>query len=530
MVGGLPAYQACLRGSGDTTYLSDGAVGHTSIFECAEVPEQTLGFISGLSFYVRARATAVVPGTQLDCSIDFGFGPIAVISFNPADTNWTVMQVRLHYDGVNRLTTALLGSLVPQVTVQTGFPPGPNPDTFQVSEIWLDVEYCDTLEYYDPIAFAQIPSTVAYVYLNWNSQGTAPATLVPATGFLKIEDASAVDYRRFHRSNAITAPRTLADDFDSEICQRVTLISNFDTIDGCVYRIAILEDGQHSVWLNIVRSGGVDYLGLISGTLNVDVLSQYYVTTPLTGGLISTVSRHFHLLVNRQDSVGQVQVFLDYGETPVLQFPYDQFATTANNRLEFGTGEIGHWTNQITAHVDFVSWRHWQARGARFADWCPEFSEVNRVSVDVVDPYTAYPVTLPSPYPLGQRVGQSDYCCSLAVVNNAEYSWTKQTWWLPAGYSSCNVAVTYRMDAVGTVAEFLIQRTDDHMYWNQAATNWLVATTAVTMPNSMLRTTQVIATGVTPTAGKGITVQIRPVLGTGLGNLKIYHVQLIPVV
>jgi len=198
--GGIAAWQACLRGSGDDTYIYDGTTGHISTFDCQAAQGQQEGFVSGLVLRVRARTTSMPFGPwgiQLDCSVDFGAGPVLAISFHPTDTNWTDLQYRWSWDGAARLTTAGLAALQAHLLVQAGFPGGL--EHFQISEMWLEVEYCDTLEYYDPITFAQIPSTMAPFYLYWSALGTAAAAIDGATGMLLLTDASAVDYRRFYR-------------------------------------------------------------------------------------------------------------------------------------------------------------------------------------------------------------------------------------------------------------------------------------------------------------------------------------------
>jgi hypothetical protein len=525
LVGGTQAWQTCLRGSGDASYIYSGTFGQQCWITPWPAPGVQEGFVTGISFHCRVRTTAAAGGGQLDLYL-MGAGLTSTFSFIPTDDSWVDLHHRFHRDATwpagMRFSADFVNNLNVIAMVGAGFAP---PDRFEISEMWLVVEYCDTLEYYDPVTFPNIPSAMTQLYLLWSPSGTEAAVIDPGSGLLSIEDNSAADWRLFYRTYGAVS---LSHDMESEICQRVALTEVAGTLDGCCYRIA-LDDGTHSCWLAVVRSAGQYYLGLTSQDRDIDDLGDYFVVVPYHA--LDGTSDHLQLSIARWNASSLVQVYLNYADVPVLQHRYQQFSPTVTKALSFGTGDATHPGNQITALVDFVSWRHWQTQGARFADWRAEFSEVNRVDVDGADPYLVRPVALPAPYPAGSTTPQqSPYCCSIQVSDNTEWSSIKQPWWLPTGYSTCDITIQYRMDTLGTTGEFLVQRTDDHLYWNQAFSNWVTLHTAVPLPCSLLRTTLTVATGVTPTVARGIIVWVRSALGSVPGQIKLYHVHLKPIV
>jgi hypothetical protein len=124
------------------------------------------------------------------------------------------------------------------------------------------------------------------------------------------------------------------------------------------------------------------------------------------------------------------------------------------------------------------------------------------------------------------EVGQSQQCCALEITDATKQCEIKQYWQFPDVVTDYSIKLEYRMTVFGATAELLLIRTSDMMYWDQGTTSWVVAMTAVTIPNSMLRTqSAALVSGViSGVANDSLIVRIRTTLGTPAHTFLLYKV------
>lgn len=194
--GAASAWEACLRGSGDASYISSAILNDVCQFVVAVGTVPSPGFVSGITLHYRIISTVetripkVLPtilhnGVSLVCS-EYG-----------ADTTRSdeVQKLSGYNDGSpHRFSAADVADLVVQFEVSTA----PGSGEFQLSEAWLVVEFCDTREYYDPVGTAATPDAITG-YLVWNTVG-GEAQSISASDLLYFEDTSNVDLRSYWRS------------------------------------------------------------------------------------------------------------------------------------------------------------------------------------------------------------------------------------------------------------------------------------------------------------------------------------------
>lgn len=471
---GPSAWESCLRGSGDATYIVDNVINHVCqlVVQQGSVPQY--GFVSSIRLHYRAQYTATLLGPNvIEPSLIHNGNTITGALWSPSNHNWTDVYYDKFwaYDPMTptRFVAADLADLT--LSFRIGFSPADG--DMRISEAWLDVEFCDAVEYYDSTTMATTPDAVPG-YLAWNTAGAQAQAFI--LGGLYFEDISPVDYRTYWRDLALYQYPTA-----TEVTMDVRLIdAGVTPASVCVARLAQVDDGSRSVWLTVVQSGGAWYLGLVSGSVNVDDITAYITTSLLTAAEIADMN-YIALQIDRNEDPGSPgQVVVEFNHAVRLIADYRDFAATTTQQIGFGTGDATHVSMaDASVFLNFFAWRHYQVAGPRFVGWEQDCGGTNAVVPNSTDYAICKIQPAPGPY-LGMQVGQSNYCCELVVQDPAELCSVYQIHKLPGTAQLWDVHTEYRMTAPGVGAVMLIQRLSDFQYWDELNTVWSVP--EVTIP------------------------------------------------
>lgn len=511
---GTSGWEAVQRGSGDATIIHANNVGDTSTFVCGDGWAPPVGFISAVVLHVRARATDSGGAPVLDLLVlQDGVNQVAY-TWNVADTLWHDFEIRVREDWVSaaRFAAADLDNLGVGVEITTATAAG----HFEVSEAWLEVETVEKAERYDPY-FAALPDAVPGPLL-WFTAGTQAAALT-ADNFLSITDASAVDYRNYYRSVL-----SYDENYNSEIETRLSFTSLPGAGTYAVYYLAVLEDMYRSVHLMLFIAGGVQYIGLTDSSRDHNNPAAYLATYALSfaGG----VSRHLRLRINRDpepSALGQVDVFVDYGDTPVMSVPYIDFSGFAGQVILFGSGDMTTPLAQSTALVDFVAWDHWR-RTELFPGWRTTTVRTNQILPNAIDTEIVTLRTIPI---AGITAGQSNQCCQL-IINDPGYAcFVEQFWTVMDAAHQYDLVVDYKVDTVGKQLAVTVQRTSDYYYWNTGLSAWQAALITATLPTWATRLRTTVMQDIQTATPDVLLVRIsHDLMGPGAYNAYLYKVGL----
>ena len=482
------------RGSGDAYRIQGDQSSQKGYFHCGAGWMPYYGEISAITLYYRMRLdtpgqSATAYATLLRNGIEQFQNGLLVLT----NTTWVDGSVRVPHDYITgtRWNPEFVGDLGVGMFLWTP----PVLGHVEVSELWLEVEYLDSTTVYDPSLNPVLPDFVTGD-LQWVTNGTQLATIT-ASERLQIFDNDPVDYRSYERTELY-----YPEQYVTEIETRLTFFFvPFLVHTGFFYYIAAYDTHERSVYLVLYNIGDHYFVGLIGAGLDPDDPSAYlasYQIDPFVGEDI-----YFRLVVDRDvdfdsDPPGHVRVYLDYTDNAVLDVPYVDFPVTAANRLLFGTGDplTGLTVDRSGVRVDYFAWRHYKKHGETFDRWRDIELGNNKVEADEGDPYIWKPVHIVPP---GVTAGQSDYACKLEVADATEECSIRQYWqMLEESPRTYDLDVSYRMDVLGSDACVVVQRRSDHWYWDDIGKVWQAASTFVTLPNQMNRTTLTGAmTGIT---------------------------------
>jgi hypothetical protein len=449
-------------------------------------------------------------------------------TYIPGDTTWQNIRLKLvgHVPGgiPTRFATADVADLT--VAFDVTVAPGPG-EEIQVSEAWLDIEFCDVPEYYDPVTTGLTPDGLAG-YLTWNTDG-AEAQAILLAGVLYFEDTSAVDFRRYWRSLEQYRYPT-----DTEITLDFFGFG-FGAVAPdatCVIRLAKVEDGARSIWLTLVQDRVLGvfqwHLGLTGGGLDINDVTTYLAAHQLTDDEINALN-YVKLDICRNEDPGMPGIVsVELNHEPVLTAFYRDFPITAAQSMGFGTGDPGDAGafGQAT-FLNFWAWRHYQAAGPKFTAWEQDIGTTNTVVQNSTDYAIVKPMAVPGPY-LGQQVGQSNYCCELAVADPTALCSVYQLWRFPDAVTAYDLFLDYRVTVFGQTAEVLVQRVSDFQYWDEATQAWVVGQISRTLPAAMTRqyryaTMTNILSGV---VGDNLLIRVRCIGGSPAHSVMVYKVLL----
>lgn len=528
-IGEPSAWESCIRGSGDTSYIHDDVLAHVAQLTVAQGTVPTFGFVSGLVVCFRYRVTNVAGGPTIGVSLIHNALTESGYTYTPADTTWQDIRLKLVGHVPGGIPTRFVSADVADLTIAFDVTVAPGPgEEIQVSEAWLDVEFCDVPEFYDPVTTGVTPDAMAG-YLAWNTDG-AEAQAILLAGILYFEDTSNVDFRRYWRGLEQYRYPT-----DTEITLDFWCLGFGGVAPDatCVLRLAKVEDGARSIWLTLVqdRTGlGVFqwHLGLTGGGLDVNDVTTYIASHQLTTAETGALN-YVKLNICRDEDPGMPGIVsVEMNHEPILTAHYRDFPVTAAQSMGFGTGDPGDaGAFGQAAFLNFWAWRHYQAAGPKFAAWEQDVGTTNTVVQNSTDYAVAHFVPVPGPY-LGMQVGQSNYCCELAVVDPAALCSVYQLWRFPDAVTAYNLFLDYRVTVFGQAAEVLVQRTSDFYYWDQAIQNWVAGQISTTLPAAMTRqyghaTMTNILSGVDP---DGLLIRIRCIGGAPAHSVMVYKVLL----
>jgi hypothetical protein len=508
-------WEAVLRSSGDSSYISSSTLGHQYSFVCGDGTFPVRGFVTGIVIHYRVRQTVAGAGADVGVTLSHG---AAVSPPGPAvalTNSWTTLVYRYRVDWVSgvrfsRSDVQDLGFVIEVLTA-------PSSGEVQCSEAWVEVEYTTMPEFYDPAGLV-LPNAIVGD-LTWSTSGGQSAALL--ADYLYMSDSSAVDWVNFYR----TIPE-FGSDFVTEVQTALIIIPPIN--NECNLYIASVEDGSRSIHLTLVTDASGTYVGLTGEGLDHDDVSSYLDLTVSDPGGTSYYT--YTLRIDRStppDPIGVVEVFTDFDfSSPVLSVPYTSFPSTTNTQLLFGTGEATFFTSTTDAVLDYISWES-KKKNHTFPKWETIYTGSNSVQADTTD----YDIVKFFNIPVANILaGQCDSCCKLVVADPAETCEVFSYWqFLEAAPTTYEVAVDYKMDVFGTEAELLIQRTSDYYYWNQGGSAWQAASSTITLANSMTRTrvTAVMDTISVPTIPENLIIRVRRKTAAGPSyNVYLYKVKL----
>lgn len=497
---GPTAYEAVLRGSGDTSYLSSSTGADVSDFVCGSGPAPPLGFVAAVIVRLRARTTDTTGGPQIKLDLLRSGAPVgAGVTFTYTNTNWQDQELRYVADPATaaRFLSSGLGALGARVTTATA----PTTGALRVSALWLEVEWVRSPEAYDP----QTTSTPDALLgdMAWSTTGTQTASA--ATGELVIQDTSAADWREYTRSIL-----EYGSDYITEVAARLR-VSTTAPGTAFIFRIARLLDGAYDIDLCAFQEGTTPYIGLISGSADRSDPTAYLATYQLD----VTTTHHYRLVVDRFGDPGgslNVQVLVDYADMPVMEVLYTKFSTTATTELRFGSGDAALLSGLSTATVDFFEWWHYDRTGD-WRYWYTIATGTNDVLINTADPFIVKPITITPP---GIQTGQSERCCALVVSDLLEECSVRTYFPVPSGAGTYDLTVDYRIDTFSENAKVSVQRTSDHYYWNDGGSVWQAAATDVTLPYAPTRTRTTFMTGITTATPDQLIIKFRNDVGAAL--------------
>jgi len=522
--GAPTSWEAVGHESDDSSYVSTSTAAQLSDFFCGSGWEPEVGRIMAVTVHYRIgqldpfnsgigsiQFTVVQNGTPRNA------GSVAL----PAGVPWIDGEIRIREDWTS--TTRFTSAEVTNLGVGVNSSVIPTNGELRVSRLWLEVEYVDSIMFYDPYD-GVLPDAIAGDR-SWSTSGTQSVVL---TGnYLLISDSSVADWRDFTFS--ISDPLTFRQDYITEIEIRITVAAVAPASDVYVCRLSSSIERLAFVELVAVRLGGIQYLGLTSPLLNPLAADEYLALYQYD---FEDEELHLRLKVDRDSdpsTYGQVGVYMNYDETPILQanfydFPAPTFITTTSDFASFGTPSPG--ASIARAQVDYVAWKHYKKRGGVFKSWVGwEFAE-NTINSNTTDGDIVKPVLIDPP---GITAGQSRRACELSVQRTSVICEIYQIERLPQpGPTTYKLGVVYKMDIAGVEGEVTVQRLSDLWYWNEAGSSWQSAYIAETLANQTTRTQAPVMTGMNvASAGDQIIVTVKRKTASGPAyKILVYKVYL----
>lgn len=505
-----PGWEAVLRGSGDTFYISSSTLNDASMFACGNTSVPELGIVSGLSIHFRHRATAV-GGGQVQLGLFRAGAPIAGSAGITPTTDWTDSVFRVAADPVTaaRFLSAGLDALGVAVITSVA----PTAGELQVSEMWLEVEWTLSPERYDPLTSAALPDAILGD-MTWNTNGVQFAAIV--ANQLQITDASAVDWRAYWR-----AMLEYGEPYVTEIATRL-IITTAMAGPAFIFRIVLVDDATHQIDLcAFIDAAGDEYIGLATGAADRSDPAAYLATYQVDW----TADHHYRVVIDRDDDLDNsqnVQVLIDYDPTPVMEVNYFLCTgSTGSAEIQFGSGSAALPVAQSVADIDFLDWWHYK-KVANWRYWYPTGIAANEVQVNATDTSIVTPITITPP---GITTGQSNTCCVLDVDDLTDECLVRTYFSVPDEFGTYNVAVDYRMATAAEDAVLVVQRTSDHYYWNNGGAAWQAAAASVTLTTSATRTRVTAMTDIQTPTPDNLIITVRNDVGAGAAHeVYIYKV------
>ena len=473
-------WEAVLRISDDTTYIGSNILSQKSGFYCSSINGPVGGSIMGLTLHYRIRRSEPSTGGSVDLQI-IQKGSIVhkVKTLSIISTDWEDGEIRIREDWVTakRFTSDDLVNMGVGVQINSV----PSSGSFDVSKLWLEVEYINGPYRYDPY-FGVLPDTIIGPLL-WGTFGTQPVALV--SDYLEITDLSNTDTRFYAFIDSSVGD--IREGYITEIETRSTVVI-LDPNPNCADAMVIgCMDLQQLLLVHTFRHNNIQYVGLLENGKNAEDINQYYAYAPLE---YNKKDIHYRLKIRRyinEPQKGRVQLFINYGNTPLLDIPYSTILASGigNAWYLFGTTDVAR-IGQYK--LDYFSWCLYKDGGGLSAkNWTAFDQNVNMIKLDEGDSDINKLKKIPL---AGVTAGQSNYACKFAIND-----WTEDCHISQLFADSKGNPITYSLDLdykddaeIAVTGEIIVQRCSDLWYWDNVGKAWVSGFTSVTFPSSTPRT------------------------------------------
>lgn len=516
-----PGWEAVLRTGDDTTYIGSQTAAQKSTFYCASIHRPVGGTIMALTLHYRIRRSTPSIGGSVNLIItQNGFERI-VDTVSPVGTAWTdgVVRVREEWVTNQRFTSSDLRKMGLGVQINTV----PSHGGFEISKLWLEIEYLDGPYRYDPFC-GVVPNTIVGD-LKWATMGGQPAVVF--ANYLEIRDIVPIDFRAYYFTDPHTA--TVREGYISEVETRSTVIAvdpSPSSADVCLLGI---REKEFQITLNAFHVDGIQYLGLVDNLADPVVLNNYYAYAPFTYLGRDT---HYRLKIRRylhDPQKGRVQLFLDYDPTPIFDIPYSTIvgSTFASLRYEFSVSRSAFKTAQYK--LDYYAWKLYKdgSNGLTNQNWTSFDQDANSIKLDESDPDINKLKRLSL---AGVTSGQSNYACKFEVGDPTEDCRLSQVFADHEGAPTVyNLDVDYKDDlGAGFSGEIIVQRCSDLWYWDDVGKAWVAGFTSVTLPSSASRIkASAVVSGIINATPEDLLLTVNRNSGAiGPYNLWLYKVRL----
>lgn len=487
-VGAATSWEAVLRDSDDSSYITSNTAAQVSDFFCGAGYAPVGGRIMAVTMHYRMRGTT--PGGSVDVAIMQSGTPRSVGTVNLPGTSWVEGSVRIREDwtSTTRFTSPDVASLGVEVTVNTV----PASGALEVSKLWLEVEVVDHLNFYDPYD-GVLPDAIVGPKV-WIPSGTQPVSIT-GNNYLRFDDSSLSDEAIFYRTDPQVPWRS---DYITEYEGRLTF-SNLGA--GATEEFGVLgaiNDGLANAIILFVRLSGTLYIGIHSGQTGPYTDPANYIDLQP----FDFDGRDFHARVvfDRDQtpvSYGKIEVFIDYNDTPIVSaFFYD---APPSPSIPFSLVDAFGSTTDGTCYldVDYVAIRHYKKIGQTFKAWQEWDFGTNGIAANLTDLDIVKPVTINPP---GIQAGQSRYALELDVQDTPMLCEAFQIDTLPdPAPQTYKIDVDYKMDQAAVEGELVVQRTSDLWYWDETGGSWSSSYSSVTLVNSTTRNRFAAMTGINVT-------------------------------
>jgi len=479
------SWEAVRYGSGDDSFIYTATAGITSDFYCGSGWAPVGGRITAVTLHYRMRVsaatTANVNAIITQNSVQHVVGAPVVLT----NTTWQDGEIRVREDWTSgvRFTLAEVGALGAGLSMAVA----PGAGNIEVSQLWLEVEYIDSMSCYDPFDGA-LPDAIVGP-LNWITLGTAPTVISP-DNYLVITDASTTASKAYIHALPDMSQQ-FTPEYISEVETRFTLTDLSTTPDSYLATIFIILGSRASVAVGAAKIGGNYYLTYTDP--NFSSFPPTYTKTemfPYNGEDV-----HLRIVTDRDstpETYGHTQVFVNYSETPLLDIETAELVKMVVVAPLFLVNT--NTFSEAVFAIDYMAWRHYKKRGNTFRHWNDWNFGDNVVSSESADTEIVRKITISPP---GVTAGQSRNACVLDVLDPpalCEIFQHEQL--LESAPTTYKIDIDYKMDIAATEAELVVQRSSDLWYWDEAGSTWQSTFQAVTMPNQLTRTRLAAMTGI----------------------------------
>jgi len=475
--------------------------------------------VMALTVHYRLRQTVAV-GAAVELyitqgGVDQSAGNVVV---PPPTTAWIegVKRVRQDWTTTQRFSLIDIAELGVGVHMVTG----PAAGQIEVSQLWVEVEYVNTFQLYDPFDGA-LPDAITGP-LDWQTAIGSQAAVITGDNYLQITDASPIDTKAY-----------LHVDYDGMVAFNnqyvVEMETRFSVVDTTaapsvtLFTLLGMEDGLLSFGVFASKFGGVYYLFL------ADLLGAPPATpldcVDLKPFDFNGKDVHVRLRMDRDDfsgTPGRTKLFVDYSEVPLLDVYTSSFPPAALSNPSIAMG--GSLPGECTAKVDYYAWKAYKKRGDTFSGWTSYNFSTNDINEDNTDTDV---VSLQLVTPPGVTVGQSNYACRFDVNDSNELCRVYQIATLE-GATNYKIDIDYKMDIGGVDGELIIQRLPDLYFWDETGGVWSATPASVDLLNTTTRLRAPIMTGVNLAALGQVVVSVQAkITPAAVHKIWVYKVYLV---